>query len=56
MQVVLKYTLGTGQIILPRSQNPHHMNEALASHSLELQPGDVTLIRSLDGKLKYVTQ
>lgn len=53
MQVVLKYMLGTGQIILPRSQNPDHMNEALTCHSLALQPEDVLLFHSLDGKLEY---
>lgn len=53
LQVVLKYTLGTGQIILPRSQNPAHMNESLNVYSLQFVAEDVMLLQSLDGKRPF---
>ena len=51
VQVVLKYTLSTGQVIIPRSNNRAHMNESLHVHSLQLQGEDVKLLHSLDGRL-----
>eukprot|EP00892_Ulva_mutabilis_P002770 jgi/Ulvmu1/12494/UM009_0147.1 len=53
-QVVLKYTLGTGQIVLPRSQNPVHINESLQAHSIQFHVDDLMLLHSLDGKLSQM--
>jgi diketogulonate reductase-like aldo/keto reductase len=51
VQVALRYALGLGQVIIPRSTNPVHMTKSLHAGSLALHAMDLPLLRALDGQV-----
>ena len=50
-QVVLSYALSMGQVVLPRSQDPEHMEGSLQALRLRLSTDELLLLSSLDGHL-----
>jgi diketogulonate reductase-like aldo/keto reductase len=54
LQVVLKYALGTAQVVIPRSTSRSHMNESLYLHMVHFGAQDLNLLQSLGGKLHLV--
>lgn len=55
-QVLLRYALGTGQVVVPRSADEKHMNESLHAGAVALGPLDLILLRALDGQAHLVTE
>jgi diketogulonate reductase-like aldo/keto reductase len=51
VQVALRYGLGLGQVIIPRSTNSTHMMQSLHAGSLALHALDLPLLRALDGQV-----
>ena len=52
LQVVLKYALGSGQVVIPRSKSLSHMKESLDLDNLRFSSKELTLLVNLDGRLK----
>ena len=52
LQVVLKYALGSGQVVIPRSKSLAHMKESLELDTLQFSSKELKLLVSLDGRLR----
>lgn len=52
----MKYMLGTGKIVIPRTTSLAHLRELLptALHPIHFTPEELLLLRSLDGQLERV--
>jgi diketogulonate reductase-like aldo/keto reductase len=52
VQIALKYALGSGQVVIPRSKSASHMKESLALDDIHFSSKEVTLLVNLDGRLR----
>lgn len=54
LQVALKYMLGTGKVIIPRTSSPEHLQQLLPQQlqQLRLDDDDLLLLGSLNGQLE----
>lgn len=54
VQVVLKYTLGTGKCIIPRTTSEAHLKDMLpdALQPIHFTTDELMLLQSLDGQLQ----
>jgi diketogulonate reductase-like aldo/keto reductase len=52
LQVALKYALGTGQVVIPRSKSVSHMKESLQLDSVHFSSKELKLLVNLDGRLR----
>jgi diketogulonate reductase-like aldo/keto reductase len=55
MQVAVKFALGSGQIVLPRSSSERHLREFLpeALQDVHFSSAELLLLRTLDGQLQH---
>lgn len=52
-QIVLRWNVQEGMLVIPKSRNPQHIKENLEIFDFSLTHEEMTMIRNLDGKIRF---